>query len=248
MKNKPLQTPMFTPPVEWDLPTDWPDLSAHKEIAIDLETCDPNLKTMGSGAVRGDGFVVGFAIAVEGWAGYYPIAHELGNNLDRRTVIDYVQEVLNLPADKIFHNAMYDVSWLRSMNFNINGRIIDTMIAASLVDENRWGFTLDGLAKQYVGLGKNETLLNKAAKAYGIDAKAEMWRLPSLYVGEYAEQDAKATLHLWQSMKHEITNQDLWDVFNMELDLFPCLVDMKFKGVRIDLEKAAKTRVSLDAT
>jgi DNA polymerase I-like protein with 3'-5' exonuclease and polymerase domains len=245
---KPLQTPLFMPPVEWDTPTDFPDLSEHKEIAIDLETCDPSLKSMGSGAVRGEGFVVGFAIAVEGWQGYYPIAHEGGNNLDKRVVLEYVQEVLNLPAAKIFHNAMYDVSWLRSMNLNINGRIIDTMIAASLVDENRWGFTLDGLAKQYVGLGKNETLLKEAAASYGIDPKAEMWRLPSLYVGQYAEQDAKATLYLWQSMKQELTEQDLWDVFNMELDLFPCLVDMRFKGVRVDLDKAAKTRISLTAT
>tara|TARA_R110002012_G_scaffold64998_7_gene170661 strand:+ start:6867 stop:8732 length:1866 start_codon:yes stop_codon:yes gene_type:complete len=247
-KLKPLQEPLFKPPVEWDVPSDWPDLSGHKEIAIDLETCDPDLKIMGSGSVRGEGFIVGFAIAVEGWAGYYPIAHESGNNLDKRLVLEYVQEVLNLPADKIFHNAMYDVSWLRSMNFNINGRIIDTMIAASLVDENRWGFTLDGLAKQYVGLGKNEKILKDAAEAYGVDAKADMWRLPSLYVGAYAEQDAKATLYLWQSMKKELSDQDLWEVFNMELDLFPCLVDMKFKGVRVDLDKAAKTRVSLNAT
>ena len=62
-KLKPLQRPLFTPPVEWDVPSDWPDLSSYKEIAIDLETCDPDLKTMGSGSVRGEGFVVGFAIA-----------------------------------------------------------------------------------------------------------------------------------------------------------------------------------------
>ena len=80
---------------------------------------------------------------------------------------------------------MYDVSWIRSMGIKINGRIIDTMIAASLVDENRWGFTLDGVAKQYVGSGKNEKMLIEAAKAWGIDPKAEMWRLPAPLVGEH---------------------------------------------------------------
>ena len=30
---------------------------------------------------------------------------------------------------------MYDVSWIRSLGFYINGGIIDTMIAASLIDE-----------------------------------------------------------------------------------------------------------------
>ena len=34
----------------------------------------------------------------------------------------------------IFHNAMYDVCWLRSAGVTIKGKIVDTMIAASLID------------------------------------------------------------------------------------------------------------------
>ena len=152
--NRPLQVPMnFSPETEWVVPP-MPDLSEYTEIAIDLETRDPNLMTMGSGSVRKDGEVVGFAVAVEGWKGYFPIAHEGQGNIDRAIVIDWMQEVLNIPATKVFHNAMYDVSWLRSMNFNINGRIVDTMIAASLVNENRFSFTLDSISKEYIGMGK----------------------------------------------------------------------------------------------
>ena len=69
---------MFKPETEWVPPTHLPDLKEHKEIAIDLETRDPNLLTMGSGSVRGDGEVIGIAIAVEGWSGYFPINHEGG--------------------------------------------------------------------------------------------------------------------------------------------------------------------------
>ena len=47
-----LQQPLFTPETEWVPPERLPDLSSHSEIAIDLETRDPNLLTMGSGAVR----------------------------------------------------------------------------------------------------------------------------------------------------------------------------------------------------
>ena len=32
------------------------------------------------------------------------------------------------------------------------------------------------------------------------------------------------------------------DVFNLETKLFPCLVDMRFKGVRVDLEKQLKLK------
>ena len=243
-----LQQPLFTPETEWVPPVNLPDLSQHKEIAIDLETRDPNLIKMGSGSVRRDGEVVGIAVAVEGWSGYFPIAHEGGGNMDRDLVLDWFEEVCNTTATKIFHNAMYDVSWIRSMGFHINGGIIDTMIAASLVNENRFRYTLDAVAKDYVGTGKNEKLLQEAAKDWGVDPKAEMWRLPAPFVGEYAEKDAEITLKLWGAMQHEISKQDLWDVFNLETNLFPCLVDMKFKGVRVDVDVANGIKKSLNKT
>ena len=246
--NKPLQMPMFKPETEWVPPTHLPDLKDHKEIAIDLETRDPNLTTMGSGSVRRDGEVIGIAVAVEGWSGYFPINHEGGGNMDRALVLDWFEEVLHTQATKIFHNAMYDVSWIRSMGFQIQGGIIDTMIAASLCNENRWSYTLDSVAKEYIGMGKNEKLLQEAAKSWGINPKSEMWRLPAPLVGEYAEQDAVVTLKLWTAMKHELSKQDLWDVFNLETNLFPCLVDMKFKGVRVDVVKAEETKKSLAIT
>jgi len=243
-----LQQPLFTPETEWVPPHRLPDLSGHLEIAIDLETRDPNLMTMGSGSVRRDGEVVGIAVAVEGWSGYFPIAHEGGGNMDRALVLDWFEEVLHTTSTKIFHNAMYDVSWIRSMGFHINGGIVDTMIAASLIDENRYSFTLDSVAKDYIGMRKNEKLLQDAAKDFGVNPKAEMWRLPAPFVGEYAEKDAEITLKLWHALQHEISKQDLWDVFNLETNLFPCLVDMKFKGVRVDVAKAAALKTHLTVT
>ena len=243
-----LQQPLFTPETEWVPPDRLPNLTQHTEIAIDLETRDPNLLTMGSGSVRRDGEVVGIAIAVEGWSGYFPIAHEGGGNMDRALVLDWFEELLQTPATKIFHNAMYDVSWIRSMGFYINGGIIDTMIAASLIDEMRFSYTLDSVGKDYIGMRKNEKLLQEAAKDWGINPKAEMWRLPAPFVGEYAEKDAEITLKLWHALQHEISKQDLWDVFNMETNLFPCLVDMKFKGVRVDIAKAEAVKTQLVIT
>ena len=228
----------FKPQTEWIPPMDLKDLSDATEIAIDLETCDPNLTTSGSGATNGNGFVVGIAVAVDGWQGYFPIAHEGGGNLDKRIVLDWFQEVLNTNANKIFHNAMYDVSWIRAMGLNINGRIIDTMIAGSLINENRFSYTLDSMGKEFLGFGKNETNLRQAAKDWNIDPKKDMWRLPAMEVGSYAEKDAELTLKLWQRLQQELTIQDLWSVFTLETDLFPCLIDMKFKGVRVDMERA----------
>jgi DNA polymerase I-like protein with 3'-5' exonuclease and polymerase domains len=239
--------PIFKPQTEWLPPESFPDLSKYDEIAIDLETKDPELKTMGSGSVTNRGHIVGIAVAVHDWVGYYPIRHEGGGNMDHGMVTRWFQGVLNTPAIKIFHNAMYDVCFLRAERYKIEGQIVDTMIAGSLVDENRFRYDLGSLGRDYVGIGKNEAVLKETADHWGIDHKAEMYKLPAMYVGEYAEQDATLTYKLWQEMKKEILSQDLEDIFNLETELFPCLVDMRFLGVRVDMDAAHKLKEELVA-
>ncbi len=236
---------IFKPQTEWLPPESFPDLSKYDEIAIDLETKDPELKTMGSGSVTNRGHIVGIAVAVHDWVGYYPIRHEGGGNMDHGIVTRWFQSVLKTPATKIFHNAMYDVCFLRAERFEIHGTIVDTMIAGSLVDENRFRYDLGSLGRDYVGIGKNEAVLKETADHWGIDAKSEMYKLPAMYVGEYAEQDATLTYKLWQEMKKEIYSQDIEDIFKLETELFPCLVDMRFLGVRVDLDKAHKLKNKL---
>jgi len=229
---------VFKAQTEWSKPEEFPDLRQADVIAIDLETCDPDLKTMGSGSIVGRGKVVGIAVATDGYSGYFPFDHEGGGNLEKSKVIQWFTDVCKSDAIKVFHNAMYDVCWIRSMGIKINGQIVDTMIAASLVNENRFRFDLNGLGWDYCGQGKNESELNEAAKEWGVDPKADMWKLPAMYVGNYAERDAELTLNLWKVMQKELTDQDLGSIFELETDLFPCLVDMKFLGVRVDVQKA----------
>jgi len=236
---------IFKAQTEWVKPTEFPDLRHAQEIAIDLETYDPDLKKLGTGSVIGRGKVVGIAVATDGYSGYFPFDHEGGGNLDKNLVMKWFKDVCESTADKIFHNAMYDVCWIRSMGFKINGRIYDTMIAASLVNENRYRYDLNSLGWDYVGQGKNETELTNAAQEWGLDPKADMWKLPALYVGNYAERDAELTYSLWRVMQKELSDQDLGSIFNLETDLFPCLVDMRFKGVRVDTESAHKLKQQL---
>ena len=235
------------PTTEWVVPTEFPDLRKADEIAIDLETRDPNLKKLGSGAISGNGEVVGIAVAVDGYKNYFPIAHGEGPNMPRDQVLKWFKDVCESPATKIFHNAMYDVCWIRNLGIKINGLIIDTMVAASLIDENRFSFTLNSLSWVYLNKGKNETLLTKAAKERGLDPKAEMWKMPASEVGAYAEEDAALTLELWHLFKKIIIEEDLQNVFNLETDLFPCLVDMRHLGVRVDIEKASQLKIALAA-
>ncbi len=236
---------MFEAQTEWISPESFPDLKDHKYIAIDLETRDPNLKSKGSGALINEGEIVGVAVAVEGWSGYYSFGHKEGNFFDEAVVMRWIKEVCALPNVKLFHNAMYDVCWLRAYGVKINGHIVDTMVMASLVDENRLWYSLNSLSIDYLGQVKDETALRAAADKAGIDAKSEMWKLPAMYVGSYAEKDAELTLALFKKLSIEIKSQDLTKVFDLETQLFPCLIDMKFKGVRVDVEAAHKLKQEL---
>ena len=238
---------MLLPQTEWIQPKEYPDLRSYDEIAVDLETRDPDLKSKGSGAVTGNGDVVGIAVATYNNKWYFPIAHKEGPNMDRKKTLEWFKDILECPATKIFHNAMYDVSWIRNLGLKINGLIVDTMIASSLLDENRFSYTLNTLSWHFLKEGKNEKLLLDAAKSRGLDAKADMWQLPAQEVGSYAEKDAELTFKLWQHVKKLMIEQDLQDVFNLETDLFPCLVDMRFLGVKVDTQQTHDLRKKLIA-
>ena len=236
---------IFEAATEWNCPETFPDLKDAKYIAIDLETKDPDLKSRGSGAIQGRGEIVGIAVAVDGWSGYYPIAHEGGGNLDKRIVLEWFKKVCATDAIKIFHNAMYDVCWIKSYGIQLNGHIIDTMVMASLIDENRIWYSLNSVSFDYLGEVKDEKALKEAADSWGIDAKKEMYKLPAMYLGTYAEKDAELTLELFKALSREIRKQNLTNIFDLETQLFPCLIDMKFKGVRVDVQKAHELKKKL---
>ena len=232
--------------IDWVAPEVFPDLSQSKYIAVDLETCDPNLMTLGPGWVRNDGFIVGVAVAAGDFIGYYPIKHAGGGNMTQNVVMKWLKKQMATPhIPKVFHNATYDLGWLRWAEVPVEGKIIDTMIAAPLINENRFSFSLDSLGRDYLGERKDEKVLREEAKRWGIDPKAEMWKLPAKFVGQYAEQDAALTLKLWNCFETELQKQELGSIFELESSLIPMMLDMREKGVRVDLDKAEQTKLHL---
>jgi len=230
---------------EWVTPNEFPDLSEESEIAIDLETRDENMKKLGTGWARNDGEIVGIAVAAGSFKGYYPINHQGGGNLPRGKVIAWFQSVLKTNADKIFHNAQYDLGWIRTQGWEVNGRIIDTMIAAALIDENRFSYSLNALGFDYLGEIKAEDELKEAAAQRGLDAKAELWKLPAMDVGFYAEQDAALTLKLWNYFKPTLVKENLLNVWQLEMELLPILIGMRETGIRVDTDKAEVLKKAL---
>jgi DNA polymerase I-like protein with 3'-5' exonuclease and polymerase domains len=245
------------------------DLTDIDIVAIDLETSDPNLKTKGLGAVRKDGFVTGIAIATKKQTFYFPLAHAMTDNLPVKETWDYLNEKLfkNKDIRKVFHNAIYDVCWIRSSTGEMpQGELLDTMIAASVIDETRMKYSLDAISKIYLNETKYKYDLTDKVKAWsdGViqDPMTNMEKLPYSLVKDYAEQDVNLTLKLWNIFDKKLdevlytkTHDDgrveektCRKIFELETKLFPCLVDMKFKGVKIDVEKARAFGKRLEKT
>lgn len=233
-----MQFPLFQPPTEWVMPDGYPDLSSAKEVAIDLETRDPNLTVLGSGWPRKDGEIIGVAVAVEGGQWYFPIRHQIGPNFDAKMTLKWLQDVCTVDRDYIFHNAPYDVGWLLAEGVRIHGRIVDTMVVAPLLDENRFSYALNAIGRDYLQERKSEVELREAADAFGVNAKSEMYKLPAAHVGKYAEQDAALTLKLWKHFQTLIIKEDIGDIFDLELRVLNTIIPMRERGVRVDLDKA----------
>ena len=233
------------------------DLENINTVAIDIETYDPNLKTKGLGAIRKDGFICGVAIATDKDTVYFPINHA---DTDKEDLdVDSFWKILNERIlqneniTKVFHNAMYDVCWIRAITGKmIKGRIVDTMIAASVLNENEMRYSLDSLSKKYLKDSKYKFDLQQKTLEWSggmvKDPMSNMHKLPASVVKEYAKQDVALTLKLWNLFNKELdkvlhTKEDgeqktCRKIFELETKLFPCLVDMKFKGVKIDVQKA----------
>jgi DNA polymerase I-like protein with 3'-5' exonuclease and polymerase domains len=242
-----MKKPKWGVRTEWvpvdDLPVTPRDI---REIAIDLETKDPRLKSHGPGWATGHGDVVGIAVSYDGFTAYLPFGHEGGGNLDRGIVLKWFEkEIAKHPSDKIFYNAAYDVGWLGRLGVKLEGRILDAMLAAPLLNENRFSYSLNAVAYDYMGEMKSEAALREAAQEFGVDPKGELYKLPATFVGEYAEADARLTLQLWQTFKSELSKEDLWQVFDLETEVLPLCIEMTRRGVRVDLDQAERLKQDL---
>ena len=223
-------------------------------IAIDTETHDPNLKSLGPGGFRKDGKLVGISIATDsGYNEYFPIGHEGGGNLNNDQVVDFIDKLLKLKKKLVFANALYDMEWLNShdsrLAFTKYHSIYDIQAIEHLLDENKLKYSLESLSQYYLKKSKYEAELEQAIQFnFGKKAKVKenLWKLHANSVREYAKEDALLTLQIFQKQLPRIKTEDVEDIVNFEMRLIPCLFEIRKRGVRIDLKKAEKLYYDLE--
>ena len=238
-----MQIPLFEPQSKWRPPAVLPELDT--VISIDLETHDPNIKKSGPGYKRRDGKVVGVAIADKHHQIYLPFDHFGGDNLDKQTVLSYADAFIKKADEIIMANATYDLGWLETLSLSVSCPVRDIQVAEALIDEEKFSYSLDSIAKKYLKKGKKEDGLQNAADTYGINAKSDMWKLPARHVGKYAEADARLTYDAYQHQIPILKEQGLWTVWELECELIPVLVYMSRMGVPVDLDAAEQLNTQL---
>lgn len=228
------------------------DLSGYDRIGVDLETCDPEIMS-GQGTMRG-GYIAGISLATEdGWTEYYPIAHDLGQNLDREKVLSYLRVQLGRANQiKVGANIKYDLEFLALAGVEVAGHCYDVQIAEPLLDEMAFSYSLGSLATKYLGVGKDEEYLYEhLAQQFGgkPDRKTQaknIWRASGAVVARYAKGDALQPIQIMRKQEAELQKQGLWNLFIMETEMIPILLRMKIRGVKVDLPKARSTIITLD--
>jgi DNA polymerase I-like protein with 3'-5' exonuclease and polymerase domains len=242
---------------EWHPPSELPDLRRTGEIALDIETKDDRLAAdMGSGWPFGAGHICGVSIA---WregetirASYFPIRHPDSANSDPAQVFQWLRDLVSSNVRIATLNGLYDWGWLHSdagITMPPAQRLEEIGALATLVDENRYSYTLEALCAWRGLPGKDVALLKEAAIGRGMPKRAKVqsyiWQLPADCVGPYAEADAASTLALLENLGPILDYEGTREAYRLEVDLLPMVQEMRRRGVRIDVAAAEKARDQL---
>lgn len=221
-------------------------------IAVDIETKDPFLREKGTGVYRKDGYVIGVSFSNGDISEYYPLRHPDTSAEEFTKNIQYIQTQLLHPNRKVFTNGLYDLDWLvNGEGMQYKGRIDDIQIAEPLLDEYRKSYSLDSQSKDYLNQSKfyDESVIYAVEQGWikpgATSATAFLWKMPSHIVRKYAEEDVRLPLAIFAIQRQKLKEQGLEDIYDLEMRLFPLLLQMKKQGVNIDEPRLTKTGLQL---
>ncbi len=237
------------PETGWKAPTEFPNLSSAVVLSLDTETWDPDLEESGPGWARHRGHMVGFSVGAKDRSGnigqwYFPIRHSVmpEDNLDPDKCLAWLRDQMKDERPKVGANLLYDIGWCAEEGVQVNGPLMDIQHAEALMSE-RARVGLDTLAAKYLGEHKQGSLLYQwCADFYGGSAndrqRKNIHRAPPCLVGPYGEADAALPLRIMEAQWPWLDKDGQLDLFRMECDLIPMIMEMRFAGVPVDVGRA----------
>jgi DNA polymerase-1 len=234
---------------DWQPPKELPRLWDAKNLAVDVETKDPELLKTGPSWIRNQGQVVGIGFSDGDKKWYFPMRHDGGGNLDPEVIHEWAGDVLRSPSTKIFFNAQYDLGWCEAEGWEVNGPIEDPSICVALLDELRYEYNLDSCCRDYIGMGKNDAGMEDWCRDNGLSLKdgvgPHIHKMPANIAGFYGQEDPYITFKLWEETSKQILEEDLEAIYSLECRIPRILLKMQQRGVRIDEDRVSQLKDEL---
>ena len=205
-------------------------LASVELIAIDTETTSLDVR-------RAE--LVGISIGISADKCFYiPLGHcgddgaLISSQLSMKEISEVLEPILRSDSvAKLAHNLKYDYGVLKhAMKLELNGPLIDTMIAAYLVEPSRRSFKLDDLCFE---LGVKLTSYQQVT---GGDKREDAFSYVAIERAcNYSCEDVHGTLLLWQHYQPLLEEGRQVELFSeVEMRLVPILEEMEAIGIRID--------------
>jgi DNA polymerase-1 len=144
------------------------------------------------------------------------------------------------------------MGWLSEIDIFPQGLQMDVQFAEALLDDvliDPWGkrlsLSLDALADRYLGRKKEKFEIERYCQGKwprSKDFRENLWKCPVELVAAYAKVDAQLCLPIIKQQWQLLAREDLTDVFTMECELLPLLVQMRRRGMPIDETAALEAR------
>lgn len=241
----------------WTPASDLPSLATAKLIAVDVETRDDGIQAgTGPGGVAGKGHLCGISIATDdGFSAYFPIRHP-DSHVHLWPIAAIRRwaktELTRSNQTKVGANILYDLEWLRASRVPIEGPYADVQHMEALLNEQRGVYNLESLSEQYLckrfhkASGYLEKMVAERFGPHPEKAAAYIWKLSAEEIGPYAELDAIGTLKIYKMQLIRLKREELMRVFDMECRLLPMLLAMRFRGVRVNINRLEETIAKVD--
>lgn len=172
---------------------------------------------------------------------YFPFRHKagedlfsVGDNLPEEWMRELAVPLSDPEKTLIFHNAKFDLGFLRREGIEVNGTVADTVVMSHLWDENGSHALKNLSAKLFGESAKNEQeeIKKLLRKAKTFDA------IPARLMEPYAVKDAELTHKLYEHFLPLLEQEGLIPVLEREMRFTRCLFEMEWAGVAIDLDLA----------
>nr|WP_293136466.1 DNA polymerase [Okeania sp. SIO3I5] len=176
---------------------------------------------------------------------YIPTGHKIGKNLDKVTVLEALKPILE-SADypKVFQNTKFDRSVFRCQGIRLAGVVFDTMLASYVLNPG----AKHSLEEIYIRYLTNKGI-NLQSYNDVVSKNQTIADLDILKVADYCGTQVCVTFQLVEKLRAELEKADknqpaeksLYKLLvDVEQPLEVVLAEMKFQGIRLDLESLKK--------